>query len=158
MNSLFFPEKLFRVCHVEDGQIQSLAGRAFLRDFKLTSHAFNGGGSKIFHHAHTGLGFENHYQHALFINVDDEDAEFVALLINAVKIRFIDQAGDGLISHERAGGKRGDGGQIEVIRIALMRDEKAALVNDQCRRCVRRSVEFSERFVKPLNVVFNELG
>ena len=154
---LFLAKNAFTVGDVENGQIKTCTGRAFLRDGQLARDAFDGGGGKIFHHAHAGLRFENHDEHTVGVNVDDEDAEFFALLVDAVEVRFVDESGDGLVGHERAGRKRGDGGQIEVTRIALMRNEKAALVDDQCRHCVRRSDELAERFVEPLNIVLDKL-
>jgi hypothetical protein len=154
---LFLAEHAFAVGDIEDGQIETCTGRAVLCDGHLARDAFDGGGSVIFHHAHAGLGFEDHDEHAVVVNVDDEKAEFFTLLVNAVEIGFIHQTGDGLVGHERAGRERGDGGQIEVTRIALMRDEKAALVDDQRRRCIRRSDELAERFVEPPDVVFDEL-
>ncbi len=157
-SNLFFPAKeISGVSHVENRQIQALARLAFRRDGELAGDAFDGGGGEIFDDAHAGLGFEDHHQHAMFINVDDEQAEFVALLVNAVEIRLIDQAGDGLVGQERAGGQRGDGGQVEVMPAAVMRDEKAALVNDERRRGLRSGGELLERFVEPQDVVLDEL-
>ena len=63
-------------------------GGAFPRDFELARDAFDGGGGVVFHHAHAGLGFENDDQQAMFVHVDDEDAVFFALLVDAVESWF----------------------------------------------------------------------
>jgi hypothetical protein len=52
----------------------------------------------------------------MFINVRDEHAELVALLIDALEILLVHQIGDGLIRQKRAGSQRANGGQIEATR------------------------------------------
>ena len=125
---------------------------------ELARNAFDGLDGVIFHGADADFRFEDHDDEAVFINVDDEKAAMVALLINAVEFFFVDQTGDGLIGHERAGSKRSNGGEIEVVRLALLSDEEAALVNDQRGHRVRGLDEFAKDSVQFLNVFLDKLG
>lgn len=129
-----------------------------MRQLQLALDFFHGIGGKIFHDADAGLRFEDDDEQAMFIHIDDEEAEFFALLINAVEIGFVDEAGDGLIGQKCAGAQRGDSGQVKIARVALMRDEKSAFVNDERRRRIRRRDKFVERFVETANVAFDKLG
>ena len=145
--AFFFPEKWRSVGDVKHGKIHSLSGIAFFRLMELAREVFNCRGGKIFYDADTGLRFENDDKQRMLIHVDDEKAEIFTLLINAVKTRFFYQAGDGLIGHKRAGGKGRNGGQIKILGITLMRDQKPAFVNEQHRRRVGAGDKFVKRFV-----------
>ncbi|MFO1475451.1 MAG: hypothetical protein U1F98_02225 [Verrucomicrobiota bacterium] len=83
---------------------------------------------------------------------------FFTVLIDAVEICFVDQVGDGLAGHVGARGERRDRGEIELPRIALVRDEEAALVDDQGRGGVALLQQFLERFVEEENVLLEGWG
>lgn len=147
-----------RVRDIEHGQIESDTGRAFFRDGDLARDSFDGGNGVVFHNSDADLGFKDDDEQAVFIHVNDEHAEFFALLINAVEIIFVDESGDGLVGHECAGRKRADGREVKIVGVALMRDEKPAFINDQRRRRIRAFDKFAERAVQMADVVLNKLG
>lgn len=157
MSRFLLAEEVLRVGHVEHGQVESAVGIALARGFEPARKAFHRAGRIKFHHPHPHLDLENDDQHAMFIHVHDEHAVFFTLLVNAVEIRFVDETGNGLVCHESTGRKRADGGQIKLLGITLMRNEKTALVNNQRGRRFGVSDEFAERFVQEVNITLNKL-
>jgi cold shock CspA family protein len=140
---------------VKHGEVHAGIRRTFFGDFQLASEVFDRTGGKIFNHADTGLGFENDNEKGMFVHVSDVDTEIFTLLVNAVEIGFLDEAGNGLIGHERTGGEGGNGGEVEFTRVTIMGDEKTALVYDQRRRGISAGNESAERFVHLLDILFN---
>jgi len=53
---------------------------------------------KIFHDANAGLGLEDHHEHTIVVNIDDEEAELFPLLVDAIEVRLVHQTGDGLVA------------------------------------------------------------
>jgi hypothetical protein len=154
---LFFAEEGAGIGDIEFGEVHSRSGRALFCEMKLAGEIFNGTGGKILDDANAGLRFENRHEQSVFIHIVDEQAEIFSLLVNAVEIRLLDQTGDGLVGHERAGGQGRDGGEVKIGCLALAGDKKSALVREQC-RCRIGAVDKSEKnFVKLLNVFFDEL-
>src|SRR5205814_2035794 len=98
------------------------------------------------------LGLENDGQQAKFIDATYKHAESFSLLINAVKMRFVNQIRDGLVGQVRARGQRGNGGEVETAGIALAADEKTAFINNQ--RCggIGLLQQFAQLLIEPLNV------
>ncbi len=68
--------------------------------------------------------------------------EMLALLVNAIEIRFVDEAGNGLVCHgESPGCQCGNRCEVKIPRFALMSDKKssssisnAATVSVHCQR------------------------
>ena len=157
MRLIFFSKKVLAVGEVEGGKVEAAIGIAVPRGGKLVGDLLDGAGGVIFHDADADAGAEDDDEEAMFVNVHNEHAGFFALLIDAVEIRLVDEAGDGLVGHERAGRERANGGHVELRGIALMRDEKAALVNDQGGGGIRLADEFTQRAVEPLHILLEEL-
>ena len=84
----------------------------------------------------------------MFIHIDDEHAGFLALLVDGIEIGFVDQAGNGLVGHERTRGQRADGRQVHAGGIALVRDKEAAFVYDQRGGRISTGDELAESFVQ----------
>ena len=70
----------------------------------------------------------------------------------------LDEVGDGLVGQVGAGSERADGGQIELSRIALVRDEESALVDDQRRGGVAAAQELTQNVIESLDVFLDKLG
>ena len=49
----------------------------------------------------------------MLVHINDEKAVIFTLLVNAIKIIFLNQPGDGLIGQERARRKGRDGSQVK---------------------------------------------
>ena len=78
------------VGEVEFGEVEAGAGLAFLGDLKLQGDALDGGGGEVLDGADAHLGFEDDEQQAVFIHAGSEQAEFLALLVDAVEVGFVE--------------------------------------------------------------------
>src|SRR5258706_1535292 len=83
--ALFLFEHDARVGQVEHRQIQSRAWLALLGDDELAGDAAACRRGKILYDADTDLRFENDGQQAMLVDGHDKHADFLALLIDAVK-------------------------------------------------------------------------
>src|SRR5258708_36294354 len=104
------------------------------------------------------MRLEAHRKQAKLIHVLDVHAEFFALLIDAVESGFVDEVGDSLVGHERAGRQRSDGGQVELPAVAQMGDEKSALVYDQRGSGVALLEQLLEDVLELADVFLAQLG
>src|SRR6185369_10812196 len=85
-------------------------------------------------------------------------AEFLPLLVDAVKIGFVDQVGDGLVGQESAGGQRGDGGEIELAGVAAAADQEPSLIDDQGSGGITLIQQLFQNVVELLDVFLDKLG
>ena len=145
------------VGEVQHGKVQTAAGVAFLGGTHLCGDLFGGRCGEVFHYTDANGGFEDDDQEAVLVDTDDKHAEFFALLINAVEVGFVNEVGDGLVGHVGAGSEGGDGGQIELARIALSRDEETAFIDDQGRCGIALFEQFPQRLIEALNVFLDKL-
>lgn len=154
---LFLPENSTRVSDIQHGQIQAVVGIAFVGDDELRGGAADGGRGKVFNRTDCDLRFKNHNQQCLLVHTRAKDAVFLTLLINTAEIFLVDKVGDGLIREICAGGKRGNRGQVEFFRLAFMRDEKAAVVNEEGGARAGCFQKLQQRLVELADVFLEEL-
>src|SRR6266478_3496388 len=142
---------------IEDGEVQAAIGVAFVGGLKLAGDAGAGAKGKVFDGADADFDGEDGNEQAVFIHVQDEDAEFFALLINAVEILLMNKVGNGLVGEIGAGSEGGDGGEVELLGLAEVGDEEAALVNDERGGGFAAAEQIVKRAVELFNVLFDEL-
>ena len=113
---------------------------------------------EVFHRADADLCLKDHCQQGIVVHGHDQQAEPLALMVDAVEIGLLDEAGDGLVGHVGAGGQGGDGGQVKLLRIPLAGDEEPGLINDQRRGGVALFDQLAQLAFEPRDVFLDELG
>lgn len=126
-------------------------------NFELTRHVSRCRGSKVFDGADTQLRFKNNRQQTAFIHGHYEHAEFFALLINTAEIGFVNQIGNGLISQVSPGSEGGNRRQVEFPVIALVGNEKSALIDYQRSGGVCFFQQLFQDGIELLNIFLDEL-
>ena len=76
-------------------------------------------------------GGEDHGEEAEFAHAQDEEAVFVALLVEAGHRVILDDPRDGLGGGKAVGGQRAERGGVDVSRVPLPGDDEAAAVDEE---------------------------
>jgi len=87
----------------------------------------------------------------------NEEAETFALLVVAVELGFLDEAGDRLVGHEGAGGQGGDGGQVKLAGVSATADEKPGDVDDEGGGGSGLGEQAAQFFIEPEDILFDQL-
>ena len=148
----FTAEKALAIRQIQRRQIHTCHWITLPRLLQLGGNAIAGGGGKVLHRAHAVLRLEDHQQEALLVHRADEQTVLIALLVGAGKRGFLHQIGDALIGHEGARRQGRNRGQVELLVIPLVGDEKSPLVHHQRGGGLRLGQQFPERGVNLLNV------
>jgi hypothetical protein len=154
----FFAEQRRGIGHVRQRKVQSGLGCAVAGLLHLLGDLFDGGIGVVFDRSYADLRPEDDGQEAELIDVDDEHAELVPLLIDAAEVGFRHQTGDALRGGERRGGQGREGRGVELFGVARLRDQETAFIDQQARAGFALLEQLAQTAIQLLNVFLDQLG
>ena len=153
-----FGEHVGGVGEIEDGEVDPFVGGPGAGDLELAGDLGDRAHGVVFDGPDADLGVEDHDQEAVLIDVVDEEAVILALLINAGEIGFADQAGDALSGGVGGGSEGTEGGGVECPGITAFGDDESAFIENESRSGLAFPDEVFECDIEVLNILLEQLG
>lgn len=124
----------------------------------LCGDSFDGFCRVVFDGANAEGRLEDYRQKTKLVDVDDDEAGLLTLLVDAGKVVLPDERRDALRGSKGGRGERGEGHGIQLLGASVLRDDKSTLVDHEGGRGIAFNQQLLECVVDFVDVFFDELG